>query len=64
MRRKLGGRLDVRWLDFSRERTVVVEADGRVVLEGPREATDVLLDRILPPTLGTPRPLSWSTCSE
>lgn len=46
LRRKLCGRLDIRWLDFSRDRAAVVEADGRVVLEGPREGSDVLLDRI------------------
>lgn len=42
-RRRLGGRLDLRWLDFSTDRAPVVEADGRVLLEGPREASDTLL---------------------
>jgi len=42
-RRDLAGRLDLRWLDFSAERTPVVEADGRVLLEGPRETSDVVL---------------------
>jgi len=42
-RRRLAGRLDLRWLDFTRDRTPVVEADGRVLLEGPREASDTLL---------------------
>jgi MoaA/NifB/PqqE/SkfB family radical SAM enzyme len=42
-RRRLGGRLDLRWLDFTTDRAPVVEADGRVLLEGPREASDTLL---------------------
>lgn len=47
LRRKLGARLDVRWLDFSRDRAAVVEADGRMLLEGPREGSDLLLGRVL-----------------
>lgn len=42
-RRRLAGRLDLRWLDFATDRTPVVEADGRVLLEGPRETSDTLL---------------------
>lgn len=42
-RRRLSGRLDLRWLDFSTDMAPVVEADGRVLLEGPREASDTLL---------------------
>lgn len=42
-RRRLGGRLDLRWLDFRTDTAPVVEADGRVLLEGPREASDTLL---------------------
>lgn len=44
-RRALAGRLDLRWLDFGADRAPVVEADGRVVLEGPRESGDILLAR-------------------
>jgi MoaA/NifB/PqqE/SkfB family radical SAM enzyme len=47
-RRRLGSRLDLRWLDFRADRTPVVEADGRVLLEGPREASDTLLSIIQP----------------
>lgn len=43
MRHALRGRLDVRWLDFSAEALPVVEADGRVVLEGATESLDTLL---------------------
>lgn len=39
-RHALSGRLDVRWLDFSTRPVHVVEADGRVVLEGASEALD------------------------
>lgn len=42
-RRRLAGRLDLRWLDFATDTAPVVEADGRVLLEGPREARDTLL---------------------
>ena len=42
-RRALNGRLDVRWLDFSSRPLHVVEADGRVVLEGATESMDALL---------------------
>lgn len=42
-RRRLSGRLDLRWLDFTTDTAPVVEADGRVLLEGPREARDTLL---------------------
>lgn len=45
-RRTLAGRLDLRWLDFSADRAPVVEADGRVLLEGPRESSDVVLARL------------------
>lgn len=48
-RRRLGGRLDLRWLDFTTDRTPVVEADGRILLEGPREASDMLLATIQSP---------------
>lgn len=40
LRRALRGRLDVRWLDFSAQALPVVEADGRVVLEGGSESSD------------------------
>ena len=42
-RRRLSGRLDLRWLDFATDTAPVVEADGRVLLEGPRETRDTLL---------------------
>lgn len=48
-RRRLSGRLDLRWLDFRADRTPVVEADGRVLLEGPREASDTLIALIEAP---------------
>jgi MoaA/NifB/PqqE/SkfB family radical SAM enzyme len=46
LRREHAGRLDLRWNDFSHDRAVVVEADGRVLLEGARERSDTLLERI------------------
>ncbi len=42
-RHSLGGRLDLRWLDFSANPIHVVEPDGRVVLEGARETLDEFL---------------------
>lgn len=45
-RRDSRGQLDVRWLDFTARPIHVVEADGRVVLEGASESLDVLLARI------------------
>jgi MoaA/NifB/PqqE/SkfB family radical SAM enzyme len=45
-RRELGGRLDLRWLDFTTHSVHVVEADGRVVLERATEAMDKLICRI------------------
>ena len=42
-RRALNGRLDVRWLDFTAKPIHVVEADGRVLLEGATETMDKLL---------------------
>ncbi|MGU7770367.1 radical SAM protein [Burkholderia sp. MR1-5-21] len=42
-RRSLQGRVDVRWLDFSARPLHVVEADGRLVLEGASESMDTLL---------------------
>ena len=50
-RRALNGRLDVRWLDFTSRPIPVVDADGRVLLEGASEAMDRLLCRI-PPAIG------------
>jgi MoaA/NifB/PqqE/SkfB family radical SAM enzyme len=46
LRRTLSGRVDLRWLDFSARTIHVVEADGRVVLEGATEALDRLLTTI------------------
>ena len=45
-RRRLGGQLDVRWLDFTGRPVPVVEPDGRLVLEGATEALDEILVRI------------------
>jgi len=46
MRRELGARLDVRWLDFSVASLPVVGTDGRLILEGGTEGGDRLLCRI------------------
>lgn len=46
LRRTLSARLDVRWLDFTAQRVPVVEADGRVVLEGATETMDRVLFQI------------------
>jgi len=45
-RRALTGRLDLRWLDFTARPILVVEADGRVILESATEAKDVLICHI------------------
>lgn len=50
-RRALSSRLDVRWLDFTARPIPVVEADGRVILEGATEARDRVLCRISDPDL-------------
>jgi MoaA/NifB/PqqE/SkfB family radical SAM enzyme len=42
-RRRLAGRVDVRWLDFATRPVPVMEADGRFVLEGPRDAVDLTM---------------------
>jgi len=47
-RRELSGRLDLRWLDFTARPFHVVEADGRLLLEGATEALDEFLERIEP----------------
>jgi len=46
-RRALNGRLDLRFLDFTAKPLLVVEADGRIVLEGATEAGDEVLGRIV-----------------
>jgi MoaA/NifB/PqqE/SkfB family radical SAM enzyme len=46
LRRDLGPRLDVRWLDFNARPVHVVEADGRLVIEHAAEANDELVCRI------------------
>lgn len=43
LRHALRSRMDVRWLDFSAQPLPVVEADGRVMLEGASESLDTLL---------------------
>jgi MoaA/NifB/PqqE/SkfB family radical SAM enzyme len=45
-RRELSGRLDIRLLDFNSRPIHVVEPDGRLVLEGPAETSDILLFQI------------------
>jgi len=45
-RRALRGRLDVRWLDFTARPIHVVDADGRLVLEGATEGLDRELARL------------------
>ncbi len=45
-RRALSGRLDLRWLDFTAQCLYVVEADGRVIIEGATDAQDKVLYRI------------------
>jgi MoaA/NifB/PqqE/SkfB family radical SAM enzyme len=42
-RRRLGGQLDLRWLDLASKRVPVLEPDGRLVLEGASEGRDLLL---------------------
>lgn len=46
MRRALNGRLDVRWLDFTTRSIPVMDADGRLVLEGATESMDRVLYRL------------------
>jgi MoaA/NifB/PqqE/SkfB family radical SAM enzyme len=46
LRRAYSGRLDIRWLDFLARPTHVVEADGRIVIEGASERMDKTLCRI------------------
>jgi MoaA/NifB/PqqE/SkfB family radical SAM enzyme len=48
-RRALNGRLDLRWLDFTARPVHVLDADGRVLIEGATESMDRLLCRIPPP---------------
>lgn len=45
-RRALNGQLDVRWLDFATRPMHVLDADGRLLLEGMTESMDTLLRRI------------------
>ena len=45
-RHELNGRIDIRWLDFTVRPILVVDADGRVVLEAATEATDKVLGYI------------------
>jgi MoaA/NifB/PqqE/SkfB family radical SAM enzyme len=46
VKRLRGRKLDIRWNDFSRDRAAVMEADGRLVLEGVRDAGDIVLQTI------------------
>jgi len=45
-RRALNGRLDLRWLDLNRRPIPVAEVNGRIILEGPSEASDRVICRI------------------
>jgi MoaA/NifB/PqqE/SkfB family radical SAM enzyme len=45
-RKSLVGRLELRWLDFTARPVPVVEADGRVVIEGATETMDEILARL------------------
>lgn len=45
-RHGLNGRLDLRWLDFTSQPLVVVEADGRIVREAATEQLDEVIYRI------------------
>jgi MoaA/NifB/PqqE/SkfB family radical SAM enzyme len=49
-RRELCPRLDLRWLNLTAHRLHVVEVDGRIVLEGTTDASDVEIGRIHPMT--------------
>jgi molybdenum cofactor biosynthesis enzyme MoaA len=61
-RRELNQLLDIRWLDFTAHPIHVVEADGRVVLEGATERIDkVLVD--IPTSEEQPMPLPSSDAS-
>jgi MoaA/NifB/PqqE/SkfB family radical SAM enzyme len=51
-RKELSGRLEIRWLDFTASPVPVVDADGKVVLEGATEALDRVLCRIPCPAAG------------
>jgi MoaA/NifB/PqqE/SkfB family radical SAM enzyme len=46
-RKALTGGLEIRWLDLTTRPVPVVEADGTVLLEGPTEAADEVLARLL-----------------
>jgi molybdenum cofactor biosynthesis enzyme MoaA len=45
-RRALNGRLDLRWLDLNNRPIHVLEVDGSIILEGPTEGRDRVIDRI------------------
>jgi MoaA/NifB/PqqE/SkfB family radical SAM enzyme len=52
-RRESGGRLDVRWLEFTAQPVPVVEANGRIILEHATETMDTLICQI--PTVTSER---------
>ena len=56
-RKALNGSLDLRWLDFTSRPVPVVEADGRVVMEGATESLDRTLCRIPQAAIGGNNPL-------
>ena len=50
-RKRYCGRLEIRWLDFTARPVPVMEADGRVLLEGATEALDRVLAHVAPAPL-------------
>ena len=50
LRKIYSGRVEIRWLDFTAKPVPVMEADGRVLLEGPTEAMDRVIAQFAPPT--------------
>ena len=63
LRREMSGRLDVKWLDFTATPVPVIEADGRVVMEGPTEGLDQTVCAIPVATLRESRAESASISS-
>lgn len=56
IRRRLGGRLEVRWIDLTTRPIHVVEPDGRLMIEGRSEEYDVELARLDRPRGSAPLP--------
>lgn len=53
-RKAFAGKLDIKWLDFNSGVVPVVEADGRIVLEGATEAADRTLFLAIKSSVSTP----------